>query len=240
MLVDIVHGTIARRILLNYRIDPGVLARVLPPPFRPNLYCGKAIGGVCMIRFQGLRPRFVPSWLGLESENAAHRIAVTWQQHGQTQEGVYIPRRDTSSWFNATLGGRVFPGIFDRSQFRVHDSGPRVRVQIAREDGGEQVLFSGHLADAMPSTSLFRTIEEATNFFSLGATGYSATRVAGHFHGMELRCLDWTIQPLAIDEARSRFFGDQETFPPGSVELDCALLMRGIAHEWHSKPDLHA
>jgi hypothetical protein len=92
----------------------------------------------------------------------------------------------------------------------------------------------------MPSTSLFPTIEEAASYFSLGATGYSATREAGRFHGMELRCLDWIIQPLVVDEARSRFFGDPERFPPGSVELDCALLMRGIAHEWHSRPDLHA
>lgn len=23
------------------------------------------------------------------------------------------------------------------------------------------------------------------------------------------------------------------------AELDCALLMRGIAHEWHSRPDLY-
>jgi hypothetical protein len=240
VIVDMVHGTIARRILLNYRIDPEILEGVLPRPFRPNLYCGKAIGGVCMIRFQALRPRLVPSWLGITSENAAHRIAVAWEQDGETKEGVFIPRRDTSSWFNKTLGGRVFPGIFDRSQFHVDESGARVRVQIVREDGIEEVLFSGHLADSMPGTSLFPTIEEAAGFFSLGATGYSATREAGRFHGMELRCLDWTIQPLVVDEARSRFFGDPERFPAGSVELDCALLMRGIAHEWHSRPDLHA
>jgi len=240
LLIDMVHGTIARRILLNYRMESETLARVLPRPFRPKLYRGKAIGGVCMIRFQGLRPRLVPSWLGITSENAAHRIAVEWEQDGETKEGVFIPRRDTSSWFNSTLGGRAFPGIFDRSQFHVDEAGARIRVQIVREDGKEEVLFSGQVTDVMPGTSLFPTIEEAAGFFSLGATGYSATREAGRFHGMELRCLDWTIRPLAVDEARSRFFGDPERFPPGSVELDCALLMRGIAHEWHSRPDLHA
>jgi len=240
VLVDMVHGTIARRILLNYRIDPECLSRVLPRPFRPNLYRGKAIGGVCMIRFQGLRPRFVPSWLGITSENAAHRIAVTWEDNGQTKEGVFIPRRDTNSWFNKTLGGSVFPGIFDRSLFQVNESDTQVRVRIEREDGEEEILFAGHRAEAIPSTSLFPTIEEAAGFFSLGATGYSATRENGRYHGMELRCLDWTIQPLVVDEARSRFFGDPDRFPPGTVEIDCALLMRGIAHEWHSRPDLRA
>jgi hypothetical protein len=28
-------------------------------------------------------------------------------------------------------------------------------------------------------------------------------------------------------------------FPAGSVELDCALLMRGIDHEWHGREPLY-
>src|SRR5438445_303970 len=82
MFLDTIHGIIDRRVLLNYRIDPEVLQRVLPPVFQPKLYNGHAVGGVCMIRFKELRPRFVPSWLGLGSENAAHRIAVQWKQDG--------------------------------------------------------------------------------------------------------------------------------------------------------------
>ena len=83
MLLDTIHGIIDRRVLLNYRIDPEVLRRVLPPPFKPKLYAGHGVGGVCMIRFKQLRPRLVPGWLGLRSENAAHRIAVQWEQDGE-------------------------------------------------------------------------------------------------------------------------------------------------------------
>jgi hypothetical protein len=56
---------------------------------------------------------------------------------------------------------------------------------------------------------------------------------------MELHSLNWTVLPLAVDEVQSRFFDDRERFPAGSLELDCALLMRGIEHEWHSRPDLY-
>jgi len=31
----------------------------------------------CLIRLKDIRPRFFPSFLGISSENAAHRIAVT-------------------------------------------------------------------------------------------------------------------------------------------------------------------
>lgn len=239
MWLDMIHGTIERRVLLNYRLDPTVLQRALPPPFRPKLYHGYGVGGICMIHFSELRPRFTPRWLGLDSENAAHRIAVEWEQDGERREGVFIPRRDTNSHFNRILGGRVFPGIFQKSTFETQEESASVSVRIMREDGGEEVAFTGHLAKDLPLTSIFPSLAEAVGFFSLGATGYSATHTKGHYHGMELRCLNWSVVPLSVDEARSCFFEDRERFPPGTALLDCALLMRSTAHEWHSRPDLY-
>lgn len=240
MFLDTIHGTIDRRILLNYRFDPAALQKVLPPQFRPKLYKGYGIGGVCMIRFQSLRPRFVPSWLGINSENAAHRIAVEWDEKGEQKEGVFIPRRDTASAFNKAFGGRVFPGIFNKSQFISRDTETSFNLEIVLSDGSRQVQFSGYLSDKLPSTSVFPTLDEAANFFALGATGYSATRDEGHFHGMELRCLNWSIEPLAIEQAQAAFYDDKNIFPAGTIELDSALVMRNISHEWHSRPDLYA
>jgi hypothetical protein len=239
MFLDMIHGTIERRVLLNYRFDPKVLQKILPEPFYPKLYKGHGIGGVCMIRFSGLRPKPVPAWMGIRSENAAHRIAVEWEQDGQKKEGVFIPRRDTNSWFNKTFGGKVFPGLFQGSKFVVQETSDIVSIRIIRHDNQEQIGFSGHIADRMPASSIFPSLEEAANFFSLGATGYSATNAQGHFHGMDLRCLQWTVEPMAIEYARSNLYDDRQIFPAGSVELDSALIMRNIPHEWHSRPDLH-
>ena len=102
-----------------------------------------------------------------------------------------------------------------------------------------EISFAGHVTEQLPSASIFPSLDAAAGFFSLGATGYSAAYADGHYHGMELHSLDWTVSPLIIDEARSCFFDDRERFPAGSVEQDCALLMRGIEHEWHSRPDLY-
>jgi hypothetical protein len=33
----------------------------------------------------------------------------------------------------------------------------------------------------------------------------------------------------------SSFFNNRALFPVGSVAFDCALLMRGIDHEWHGR-----
>src|SRR4051812_3878025 len=111
MQIPVIRGIIDRRILVNYRVDPDVLTKILPAPFRPKLVNGAGMAGVCLIRLTKIRPRFLPSFLGISSENAAHRIAVEWDHDSKIKQGVFIPRRDTSSWPNTLVGGRLFPGI---------------------------------------------------------------------------------------------------------------------------------
>jgi hypothetical protein len=37
------------------------------------------MAGLCLLWFKNIRPRFLPAFLGITSENAAHRIAVEWE-----------------------------------------------------------------------------------------------------------------------------------------------------------------
>jgi hypothetical protein len=92
----------------------------------------------------------------------------------------------------------------------------------------------------LPPTSAFGSLKEASDFFERGALGYSVTAKPGQFDGLELRSFNWRVQPLAVDRVESSFFGDRALFPPGPVEFDCALLMRGIEHEWHGREQLCA
>ena len=146
MRIPVIRGVIDRRILVNYHVDPRVLAPLLPAPFRPKVVHGIGMVGICLIRLKKVRPTLFPSWLGIASENAVHRTA--------------------------------------------------------------------------------------------GSLGYSATPDPSRFQGLELRCLGWRVEPLEVEEVRSSFFEDESYFPKGSIEFDCALLMRGIEHEWHGRADL--
>jgi hypothetical protein len=85
---------------------------------------------------------------------------------------------------------------------------------------------------------VFGSLAAASAFFEAGSLGYSATSHPSRFQGLELRCLNWHVEPLEVEEVRSSFFEDESLFPKNSIEFDCALLMRGIEHEWHGKADL--
>jgi hypothetical protein len=238
MKIPIIRGVIDRRILVNYHVDPGVLAPLVPAPFRPKVTHGTGMVGICLIRLKNVRPAFWPSWLGISSENAAHRTAVEWDENDTVREGVYVRRRDTSSWLNALAGGRLFPGIHYHAKFAVKESVDRFEVGLQSDDGVTSMSVDGRRADELPGSSVFRSVEEASSFFQAGSLGYSATPDPSRFQGLELRCLNWRVEPLEVEEVRSSFFEDRSLFPKGSIEFDCALLMRGIEHEWHGKSDL--
>lgn len=238
MKIPIIRGIIDRRILVNYHVDPTVLAQLLPARFRPKVTHGVGMVGICLIRLKRVRPTYLPSWFGISSENAAHRTAVEWDDNGTIREGVYVRRRDTNSRLNSLAGGRLFPGIHHHAKFEVNESADRFEVAVRSNDAVTRMSVRGHRADQLPASSVFRSLEESSAFFQSGSLGYSTTRDSSRFQGLELRCLNWRIEPLEVEEVHSSFFEDASLFPKGSIEFDCALLMRGIDHEWHGKSDL--
>lgn len=234
-------GRIRHRILLNYRMDPAVAQRVLPPGFRPKIVNGAAVGGICQVSLERMRPRGLPAAFGVSSHNAAHRIAVLLDGPAGAREGVYIPRRDTSSPINALAGGRIFPGIHHRARFSVENEGDHFRVVIAEPaPGGDAPVMriDASVSDALPPGSVFADVADVSRFFECGAIGWSPTAEPGRYDEIELRTVGWRMQPLAIAEAASSFFGDASLFPPGAVELDCALVMRDLEHSWLSRGDV--
>jgi uncharacterized protein YqjF (DUF2071 family) len=65
MRLPVIQGVIRRRILVNFRVDPGVMQTQLPSRFRPKIHEGQSIAGICLIRLDSVRPRFFPQALGL-------------------------------------------------------------------------------------------------------------------------------------------------------------------------------
>jgi hypothetical protein len=232
--IPVIHGVIARRVLVNFRVKPEIAARWLPPPFRPKLVRGWAMAGVCLIRLEKIRPLFLPAALGIASENAAHRIAVEWDDGAVCREGVFIPRRDTDSRLNQLAGGRLFPGVHHPAAFRILDANDRIEIDLESRDGEVTVRLAARVGGEWPAGSVFGTLEEATAFYEAGDCGWSPNRGGKCLDGLALRTGSWRAEPLEVECAESSFFADPQRFPPGSVELDCALLLRDLTLQWHA------
>ncbi len=236
MKLPTLQGIIKRRILVNYRADPEAVQRILPPQFRPKLHAGKAIAGICLIRLEQIRPKFTPEFIGISSENAAHRIAVEWTENGATREGVFIPRRDTDSLINHLTGGTIFPGEHHSADFSISENKDEIDFSMQSKDEKIQVKLKGTVSEQFPEHSIFSSIAEASAFFETGSLGYSVTKSGKDLDGITLEIKNWKVEALSLETVRSNFYEDRSKFPKGSIEFDHALLMRDIAHEWHSAP----
>ena len=237
MRLPTLQGLIKRRILVNFRADPDRVQALLPNSFRPKLHHGKAIAGICLIRLEHIRPKHVPGFVGISSENAAHRIAVEWDEDGQTREGVFIPRRDTDSAVNALAGGTLFPGEHNRADFSVSETDEGINFSMASRDDKVKVVLSGTFSNDLPDDSIFDSLDESSKFFEGGSLGYSVTKGEKHLDGITLETKEWRVRPLSLDSVSSSFYDDKTIFPEGTIEFDHALIMQNIEHEWHSSPD---
>ena len=239
MRLPTITGLIRRRLLVNFRVDADVMRRYLPTQFQPKLHRGFAIAGICLIRLEAIRLIWLPRWFGLSSENAAHRVAVEWtDSSGAAREGVYIPRRDTSSWLNGFAGGRIFPGEQNLATFDIKDTAPTITMSIRSRDNAMEVAIRARESKALPTSSCFASLAESSAFFERGSLGYSATSDCCRLDGIRLETERWQVQPLDVEHVESSFFSDETVFPTGSVTFDHALIMRDIPHQWHGEAEM--
>lgn len=232
MKIPTIHGYIDRRILINYTANPKDVEKIIPHPFRPKIYKDKAIVGICLIRLKDIKPKGFPDFLGINSENGAHRIAVEWDENGEVKSGVYIPRRDTSLYLNTLVGGRLFPGKSYLAKFNVNEENGNYHIDFKSSDNTE-ISIDAAETPTFNENSIFGNLKNASDFFEKGDLGYSPNKEK--FEGLKLNAYEWKVQPLEVSYVQSSFFEDENIFPQGSIQFDNALLMTHIEHEWKTE-----
>ena len=103
---------------------------------------------------------------------------------------------------NHLAGGRLFPGEHHRARFSVQESADRIDLDMHSDDGAVSVRVRGRFGGALPGSSCFASLPEASSFFELGSLGYSVTRETGRLDGIELRTHGWRVEPLQADDVQ--------------------------------------
>jgi len=237
-MLPALEGVIRRRLVLNFRVDPAAVAPLIPAPLEVLTHDRFAIVGVCLIGMEQLRPKGLPGWLGLSSENMAHRIAIRYPTGDGMRDGVFIWRRDTDQCLVSLLGGRLFPGVNQHAGFTINDAEDHISMSVTTQDGTADVRFDGSIDPEWRPQSVFSSFEDAAAFFRRGDCGFSCSLREGRLDGLQLKTLRWQMSPVRVHQCSSTFFEDRERFPADAVQFDCALMMRGIPHEWREIADI--
>ncbi|GGD89688.1 DUF2071 domain-containing protein [Microbacterium murale] len=217
-----VQARLRRRLLLSYRLDADVARGLLPDGLRPLLVDGHAVAGVCVLGLESIRPRWVHGRWGLRSENAAHRIAVEWDDEGERRRGVYIFERHSSAWFPVLFGGRAFPGVHRKARFRVDES--KDRYAVTMDADGESLAADVEVGGEWKS-ELFPTVEDASEFYRSGLVGWSRRHDGVSLEPVTLTSTAWTVEGAHLRSLRSSFF---DALPEGAAVFDSVVVMRDL------------
>jgi hypothetical protein len=226
-----INACVERRLLVNWRADPGAIAPLLPSAFRPQLVAGYAVVGICFVRLGHLRPGGIPTRLGIGIESAAHRIAVERETPDGIHRSVYIVQRTTNSRVAVLAGGRLFPGVHSHASFDVHEIGDQLDISFAADADQANASVSVRLADGLAS-QLFANMDVISTFFRQAPVGWSPNLRRGSLDGVELASDPWSMTPATIQHVRSSYFDDPQRFPPGSIEVHSAVAMYNLPVSW--------
>lgn len=221
-IIRTVHARLRRRLLISYRVDPGVAASLLPAGFRPQIIDGAALAGVCVLGLESIRPSGVPGRVGLRSENAAHRIAVEWDGERDVERGVFIFERHSSAWHPVIFGGRLFPGVHRRARFRIEESADRYALTM---EAGTHSLTADVEVGGEWSSRFFSSVQEASDFYRAGRVGWSLGRDGSRAEAVTLTSDEWSVEGARLHRLRSSFF---DALPEGAAVFDSVVVMRDL------------
>jgi hypothetical protein len=219
-----VVGRIERRILLDHHVDPDLASDLVPAGLTLRLLDGRAVVGVCLIRLVELRPAGAPTAVGRTVEAAAHRVSVVGPGG---EPGVFVPRRDTTSWAAVAVGGRLWPGVHGRARIDVASTTTALSVGVAAADGtGVAVTVDrdGRRGTTLPDA------DAAVAFHAVERTAWSPARRGG-LEGAVMECEPWSARPVGVTAASSTWLA--ASLPDGGADLLGALLMEDVAVRWH-------
>jgi uncharacterized protein YqjF (DUF2071 family) len=159
-------GTVTRRFLISYAVEPELLAPRVPPGGELSLAGGVAWVSACFVHIDDMRPSGTPRALGMQFHYLIHRTrAVLPFPDGTRRESVLIlePNIDRSL---LSCIGRLSAGVrFEVREVTLEESSEGWHLRMSR---GDEVLFDAEIprgfGTAMPPGSSFSAAADADDF----------------------------------------------------------------------------
>lgn len=216
--ISSLRGRVQCRYLMVYRVDPAVAAPLLPEGSSPHVFRGSTLIVLCYTHLVGASSRLLPRWLRGQSDHLAWRIPVV----RDGVRGVWIPRRDTSSWVSVRFSGALSQGTYHLARFELEDGEGRLRLRVSA--GGEEVLYLAAEHAGELRGSLFSTTRQAHEYLAEAGAVNPPDPLAPALDRLDVGTGN-TVEPLLVRELRIPRFEDVGLFPRGSVEFDCCLRL---------------
>ena len=215
--------------LVNFSIDPDVLARALPAPLKPSLFADRAWLSVVIAQMSGMRPVGVPAPLGITYNQVVYRAVV---RHGDAR-GVHFLRSDTDSRVMSALGNAMSFFAFHHAQIELErlDTVQSVRVRTPDEAADVSARFTP--TAALPATSAFPDLATAKAQLVELFDAFHPRPGSPVTDVVSIRRDDWELAVVHDEVAHYALMDGGDVFPQGSAILDSVFAVTDLDYRWN-------
>jgi hypothetical protein len=211
------------RYLVVYRADPAVVAALLPEPMLPAVHGAHGLVSVCFTRMSESRRGWLPLSLGVDHLSWRFAVELPVPRTQETRRAVWVPRRHTSSWFGAHCAGRLARGRWAQAQFKLLERPADLELEVTSGDDLELLLRAERGGDL--AGSVFASPGDLRAVLGASGPAHPPFALAPGFDTLDLDAERWHLELLRVRELCVPRFEDAERFPPGSLDLDCAVRL---------------
>lgn len=203
-------------LLVNHRVEPDVLAAVLPEPLVPAVHLGQAWVTVVVVRLEKMRPAGLPPAVGVTDDQLLFRAMVELDG----RRGAHFLRSEARSGAVAAVASTVSSFNYHRSSVRLAVGADRIGLVPRRRGAVADAVASfdiGAASTELPASSSFARLDEAVTWL---ADVFDAFQPDGR-GGVDVVSVNQDRRPHLAVPATCRF--DQLT-PGGVLGLHGAVL----------------
>lgn len=215
--------------LVNFAIDPPVLAAVLPSPVVPHVYADRAWLSVVIAQMAGMRPVGVPRQLGITYSQIVYRAVV---RHGNAR-GVHFLRSDTDSRLMSALGNAMSFFAFHHAQIALLRDARGQSVEVVSSDRQADIRARFRPATDLPPTSAFPDLDVAKAQLVELFDAYHPQSGRPSTDVVSIRRQDWELAVVTDEIAEYGLMDGSPWFPAGSAVLDSVFAVQDLTYRWN-------
>lgn len=221
-------------LVLTFAYPKEVLLPLLPPGLILDTYGDYGFLAIAMVQTRGLRPAFLPEWMGKDFFLTGYRIFSRFKtKEGRTLRGLRILRSDTDKELMVLFGNLLTHYHYRKAKVEMREEGQKLEFKITTPQQEADLHVRVKLAGEaqLPPGSPFSDLKEARKFagplpftFDYEKETHSIVRIEGVRQ-------DWNPKPVQVEILQNSFL-EKAPFAGHTPLLANAFHIQNIPYLW--------
>jgi len=216
--------------LVNFGMEPDLLASLLPSPITPDVHNNEAFLSIVISDLRDMRPTFLPKGLGFNFAQIVYRAIVTCNG----ERGVHFLRSDADNRIMCLTGNLFSFFHFNHAKISYFRNQDQHCIDVKTRDGVADISAEYGIqksTNETPASSVFSSLEDAKHFFAELYVAFST--LPGYTTAVRIDRTNWDVSFVSDKKATYSFMNGSSYFPKGSTRLDSIFYVEDLFYHWH-------